>query len=217
MNPFIPRDAPVQWIDISRPITEGIPVWPGDAPFRVDQKFESGMVLSAFSTTCHVGSHVDAPKHLDPNAGGVESISLGRFIGPAEVVVAETDGEAVDLDHLPEGWRPVSERVLFRTESFALNTPICGGFSGLSTALVHWLADQGVTLVGIDTPSVDAFESDDLPTHKALAARGMTWIEGLWLGDVRPGMYTLLALPMPLVGVEAAPVRALIHPIDIDG
>ncbi len=210
----MPRDAPQRWIDISRPISFGIPVWPGDRPFRVDQTFDGSVVLSSFTTTCHVGSHVDAPMHLDPEAGGVESIPLERLIGRAEVVAAEARGRAVEVDHLPVGWHPNTERVLFRTDSFPLDTPIGGDFSGLSTVLVHWLADHGVTLVGLDTPSVDGLESDDLPAHKALAERGMTWIEGLWMSAAPPGIYTLMALPMPLVGVEASPVRALIHPID---
>jgi arylformamidase len=41
----------------------------------------------------------------------------------------------------------------------------------------------------------------------------MTWIEGITLAGVEPGSYTLVALPMPLVGVEAAPVRALLLPL----
>ena len=41
----------------------------------------------------------------------------------------------------------------------------------------------------------------------------MTWIEGLWLGEVEPGAYLLIALPMKLEGAEAAPVRAILKPL----
>ncbi len=202
MNPPKFPVAQTGWIDISRPISAEIPVWPGDRPFSLDQTVDAGMVLSSFSTTCHVGSHVDAPKHLNSNSGGVESIPLERLIGRAEIVAARATDEVVELGHLPEAWRPNAERILVRTDSYPLNMPVGKGFCGLSTALVHWLADRHVTLVGLDTPSVDVFASDDLPVHKALAERGMTWIEGLWMEAAPPGIYTLMALPMPLVGVE---------------
>ena len=42
----------------------------------------------------------------------------------------------------------------------------------------------------------------------------MTWIEGLNLNQVVAGEFLLVALPMPLLNAEAAPVRALVRPID---
>ena len=76
------------------------------------------------------------------------------------------------------------------------------------------MADREVELVGIDTPSVDVFSSKELPAHYALLERGMTWIEGLWLGNAEPGRYLMVALPMPIEGAEAAPVRAILKPIN---
>jgi arylformamidase len=100
--------------------------------------------------------------------------------------------------------------VLFKSDSYPIDAVIEEGFSGLSAELVHWLAGRGVELVGVDTPSVDVFSSEDLPAHHALLALGMTWIEGLWLGNVEPGRYLLVALPILLEGAEAAPVRAIL-------
>ena len=79
-----------------------------------------------------------------------------------------------------------------------------------------WLADRGVELVGVDTPSVDVFSSKELPAHHALLERGMTWIEGLWLRNAEPGHYLLVALPMLLQGAEAAPVRAILKPVSFE-
>jgi arylformamidase len=89
--------------------------------------------------------------------------------------------------------------------------PFEAGFTGLSAEVVHWLHEAGVELVGVDTPSVDVFSSDELPAHHALLECGMTWIEGLWLENAPPGLYELVALPMLLVGAEAAPVRAILR------
>jgi arylformamidase len=37
-------------------------------------------------------------------------------------------------------------------------------------------------------------------------------LEGLRLGHVAEGCYTLLALPLSIIGVEASPVRAVLFP-----
>jgi arylformamidase len=200
------------WIDITRPVRRTTPVWPGDRPFVLRQRREPGFVLSSFETTCHIGTHLDAPLHLDITAPAVEGVPIERCIGPADVVRARGGCGALTPAALPAGWEPRSQRVLVRTDSSPLDREIGPGFAGLSAELVHWLADRAVELVGIDTPSVDVFESQELPAHHALLARGLTWIEGLWLADVEPGCYFLAALPMLLEGAEAAPVRAIITP-----
>jgi arylformamidase len=71
-----------------------------------------------------------------------------------------------------------------------------------------------VRTVGVDTPSVDAFAEDGLSAHHALVDSDMTWLEGLFLGEVEPGSYFMVALPMALTGCEAAPVRAVVRPVE---
>lgn len=204
------------WLDISRPLSPAIAVWPGDHPFELRQQVSPGAVLSSVATTCHVGTHLDAPLHLDPAAEPVEEIALARLMGLAEVVQVASDAGVADRGALAEGWQPRASRILVRTDSQPLTAPIGEGFTALSPDLAHWLADHGVVTVGIDTPSVDRFDSVDLPVHHALAERGLTWLEGLWLGSVAPGLYLLVGLPLALVGAEAAPVRALLSPLGED-
>ncbi len=201
------------WIDISRPLRQSTPVWPGDQPFLLHQRREPAFVLSRFETTCHVGTHLDAPLHLDGTAPAVESVPIERCVGPAEVVRGEGGDMALTPAALPPGWEPQFSRILVRTDTHPLDQPIGPKFAGLSAELVHWLADRGVVTVGIDTPSVDVFEAEDLPAHHALLERGLTWIEGLWLADAAPGLYFLAALPLLLEGAEAAPVRAILSPL----
>jgi len=217
MPPHAPEDLESfsdGWIDASRPLHSATPVWPGDHPFKLDQSREGSFVLSSFSTTCHVGTHVDAPLHLDQTAHGVEAVRLERCVGPAEVVRIPAAGRAITPEDLPDGWVPSTSRVLFRSDSYPIDAAIEEGFSGLSAELVHWLADREVELVGVDSPSVDVFSSEELPAHNALLACGMTWIEGLWLGDAEPGRYLMVALPILLQGAEAAPARAILKPLN---
>lgn len=199
------------WIDITRPVSETTPVWPGDTRYSLDRKLDEGVLVSSFTATCHVGTHVDAPLHLDASAGSVDSIPMSRLVGVAEVVAAGGGGRAIGVDDLPSGWSPAARRVLIRTDSHPLNAAIESGFTAIEPETVHWLADRGVELLGVDVPSVDPFGAGELSAHRALLERGLTWIEGLWLGDAAPARYFLVALPMLLVGAEAAPVRAILR------
>ncbi len=199
------------WIDISRPLGPATRVWPGDRVFELSRTMSGGLLVTAMTTTCHVGTHVDAPLHLTPTGIAAHEIPLGRLIGPAEVVRLPVGCAAACPKDLPLGWMPRDSKVLLRTDSHGVDCPIEDGFSGFTAELVHWLADHGVSTVGIDTPSVDVFSSTDLEAHHALVERGMTWIEGLSLEGVEAGRYILMALPMPLHGTEAAPVRALLR------
>ncbi len=152
--------GPGLWIDVSRPLVAGIPVWPGDVPFELRQRHEDGMVIGSFSSTCHVGTHLDAPLHLGGGGVPVDAVPLERLIGPAEVVGVSGPGPRVQRDELPEGWRPRAPRVLFATGSFPANARVIDGrFRGLDVELVRFLAGCGVSLVGLDTPSVDPLAS----------------------------------------------------------
>ena len=66
-------------------------------------------------------------------------------------------------------------------------------------------------LIGIDTPSVDLFDSKDLPAHRACLEHDMSLLEGLVLDGVPEGVYELIALPLKLVGFDGSPVRAVLR------
>jgi arylformamidase len=188
-----------------------MPVWPGDEPFSLRQERSDGILVSAFSCSCHAGTHVDAPLHLDPDGIAVDEIPLARLIGPAELIRVTPAEALMSPADLPSGWRPQCPRLLIRTDSSPLEEPIGDGFAGLAVELVAWLAEAGVDLIGVDTPSVDPFSSNGLAAHHALLAHDLTWIEGLWLASAEPGRYDLIALPLALTGAEAAPIRVLIR------
>jgi arylformamidase len=63
----------------------------------------------------------------------------------------------------------------------------------------------------VDTPSVDPFDSRDLPTHHAILHHDLAILEGLDLAAVPEGVYELIALPLRLVGFDASPVRAILR------
>jgi arylformamidase len=102
-------------------------------------------------------------------------------------------------------------RVLFATGTYPDPTHFNEDFAGLSAKLIDYLAEKGVTLVGIDTPSVDPYESENLPAHQAALRRDVAILEGLVLENVPAGIYELIALPLRLVGFDGSPVRAILR------
>ncbi|MBZ5588866.1 MAG: cyclase family protein [Acidobacteriia bacterium] len=202
-------------IDITRPLTTSSPVWPGDVPFVrgwISPPGRDAAAVSWMRLSPHVGTHIDAPLHLDPVGRDVASLPLLTCIGRCEVVALPGHDQAIDIGDLPPGWNPSTPRVLFATGSWPVGSPIPPSFASLTTAFVDFLARAGVALVGLDTPSVDSLWATDLPVHRRCVERSVLILEGLDLSGVTPGAYTLVAVPLRLVGFEASPVRALLLP-----
>jgi arylformamidase len=199
------------WIDVTRPISEQTPVWPGDRAIVITQEQIDEMTISSFACTCHAGTHLDAPFHFDPDGESIEKIPIQKLVGDVEVVsLAPDPPRAIRVEDLPGGWRPSTKRVFVRTDSFPVGNPIDERFSGLAVEVVDLLADHGVTVLGLDTPSADRFEDAKVPVHRRLLAREMICIEGLDLSQVEAGLYHLIALPLRLVGVEGSPMRVVL-------
>ena len=78
-------------------------------------------------------------------------------------------------------------------------------------ALIDWLAAQGGVLLGLDSPSVDRFDSKELPCHHRLRHHGIATLEYLALAGVPDGRYELVALPLKIAGVCGSPVRAMLR------
>jgi arylformamidase len=200
--------------DITPPITASLAVWPGDTPpsREVLCTIASGasVTLSTLRSTVHLGAHADGPNHYGDGAPGIEAVPLDRYLGPCQVIhVAVARNERVRLDHL--GVAVTQPRVLLATGTFPDPERWNEDFAGLDPGLVDSLHARGVVTIGIDTPSVDLFSSKELPAHRRFLANGMAILEGLRLGHVPAGTYELIALPLPLVGFDASPVRAVLR------
>ena len=221
-------------IDISPALTLDIAVWPGDTPLTrgvlCDIEDGASVTLSTIRATVHLGAHADGANHYGAPTGAkggapgdakggapaIDAMPLERYLGACHVIhadVARTPGGArVGLGNIRFDIAAIRHpRVLIRTNTFPDFTVWNSDFAGLEPALIDALADRGVTLIGVDTPSVDVQESKDLPAHKCFLARDVSILEGLRLAHVAPGEYELIALPLPLVGFDASPVRAVLR------
>jgi arylformamidase len=200
--------------DISPPISERLAVWPGDTPpmreVLLDMKRGDNITLSTLRATVHLGAHVDAPSHYGKDAPAIHERSLDYFVGPCQVIrVQAARHERISASKLFA--HIAVERVLIATGTYPDPGSFNEDFAALTPKLVELLHGQGVKLIGIDTPSVDLFESKDLPTHQMFLKHDMAILEGLVLRDVPEGVYELIALPLKLVGFDASPVRAVLR------
>ncbi len=203
--------------DITPPITPRLQVWPGDTPptreVLLDIQRGEPITLSTLHATVHLGAHADAPSHYGGDAPAIDRRDLDVYLGPCQVIRVEAPrGMRITPAMLPE---PITApRVLLATGTYPDPEHFNTDFAALSPELVEALHGQGVRLVGIDTPSVDLFDSKDLPAHKTFLKYDMAILEGLLLRDVPPGAYELIALPLRLVGFDASPVRAVLRRLD---
>jgi arylformamidase len=201
-------------IDISPLISEKIAVWPGDTPLRrtvlCDINAGSNIDLSSFNGTVHIGAHADAPKHYNKSGITIDAVSLEPYLGPCYVHSVEPKPLILPSDCEV----PIAlglKRILFKTGSFPDPNNFTKTFSAFSPEAIETLAMSGVLLVGIDTPSVDPFDSKDLPAHQKLFDWNIRNLEGLVLSHVTDGIYELIALPLSLYGFDASPVRAILR------
>jgi arylformamidase len=203
--------------DISLPITQGLPIWPGDPPVHIRQvsHLDRGdpMTLTRLEMGAHTGTHVDAPAHFVVGGRTVDALDLRMLIGLA-LVVHVPDADALSaklLDGLAIS--PGTQRLLFRTRNSDYwaqgRTEFWKDFVAVTEDGARWLVDRGVRLVGIDYLSVSPYR-DPIPPHLVLLQSGVIVLEGLNLSSVAPGSYHMICLPLLLQGAEGAPARAIL-------
>jgi arylformamidase len=201
-------------IDITRLLNARLAEWPGDAPFalrRTCQLADGATVnLSEVSMSVHAGTHIDAPWHFDDSGSTVDSLDLKTYIGPA-VVIDVSGIDTITPGSLAALGGEIPARVLLRTGSWSDSSRFPDQVPVLAPETVNLLAEKGVRLVGVDLPSIDRLDSQELPIHHLLHHHGIAILEGLDLSAVVPGRYELIALPLKLGGADGSPVRAILR------
>lgn len=202
--------------DISITVSAAVPEWPGDTPFSCGWTWRiadgASVNVSALTTSPHVGTHADAPLHVRDGWTAAHELALDAFVGPARVLdVRRTTGQC-DLAALERaGLGDGVERLLLRTGRSIADGEFPVEWPALTRECAQALVASGLRLLGVDCPSVDERTSTALTVHHVLFTGGACVLENLDLRDVEPGDYELIAPPIKLEGLDAAPVRALLR------
>jgi arylformamidase len=203
----------VNIIDISQPLGTGTAVWPGDQPFALfwtlQQQRGDSVNVAALTMSVHTGTHTDGGYHVSAHGTRAAQLPLAAYLGRALVIDARGRA-ALDEHVLGDVDLNGTERLLFRTRDRVDEAAFPESFLFPTVELARRLVNAGVRLVGSDAPSMDAADSKTLDSHHILTDAGVAILENLVLSDVRPGVYTLIALPLKLIEADSSPVRAVL-------
>ena len=200
-------------IDISQELHPGMFVYPGDPHFASLEvrSFHLGhqCEVSELTIGSHCGTHVDAPLHMIQGGDALESIPLEAFYGPCRVITLPaaviSEKMLVELD-VQEG-----ERILLRTDPKGeLQGPDRFNPAVLSVRAGQYLAEKRISLLGIDSPTVENMELCDGEIHRTLMLADVAILEGLRLDNVEDGEYILCAFPLSMKGENGSPCRAVL-------
>ena len=161
-------------VDLSREIFHRTPTHPSHPPVIItvwndhDEKVTAGKTTVSskalsLSISDHSGTHVDAPIHFDdrPGAATIDQVPLENFY---------TSAICLDLSHVPlkhaitvpemeealaksgETIKPKDTVLIYMaTNKRLFGTPrYVHDFPGLALESVHWLADKGIGMFGVE-------------------------------------------------------------------
>ncbi|MCK4594424.1 cyclase family protein [bacterium] len=198
-------------LDISRPLEEAVP-WPGEGGLErrlTKTHLRDGWETAELRLGSHLGTHVDAPAHLLPDGKRLGELPLDLFIGPALVIDCGNEqivnGKLLGAAEINPG-----DRVLLKTLNSVRSTDVFfEDFVYPDESAARVLIGRGISLLGVDGPSVDGFSTEPV-AHQLLFSKGIPILEGLDLGGVEAGRYTLVCLPLRIEEAEGAPCRAVL-------
>lgn len=204
-------------IDLSHPLCDGMPVFPGDPAVTFEQTqtiSQTGYNVTRLCTGTHAGTHLDVPRHCIHGERGVDRVPLDVLVGWAEVLDLPDKGPgseitAADLDtfasRIEEG-----ARVLVRTgwsKRFG-QADFFSDFPGVTEGAALWLTARKVRLFGLEQPSVHPRRH--LEVHKALLSAEVVVIETMAnLHELTQDRVYLAALPLRLAGLDGSPARVI--------
>lgn len=203
--------------DVTVPISNTMPVWPGDPPVQLTPKSHVSsdkkhrVHLTAIEMGSHTGTHVDVPFHMIDGGRRLGDFGVDVFVGPATVIEIPS-ARAIGRAQLERFNFNGIERVLLKTENSNhwQDGKFYEQFVYLEPDGAQFLVERGIRMVGIDYLSIDRFNSDSYPSHFVLLKRNVVIIEGLNLKAVPAGNYTIVALPLNLQDSDGAPTRVIL-------
>ncbi|RME09933.1 MAG: cyclase family protein [Ardenticatenia bacterium] len=204
--------------DLSHPIEDAMPVYPGTPPVHVAQRAtieQDGFAEKSLTFTSHTGTHMDAPAHMVLNGQTLDQLPLETFVGRACVVDVAEDGALIQQSTLQS-----AADLIARADFVLLDSgwwrrwkqpDYYQAYPTLSPEAAEWLVTFKLKGVGVDVASVDPINADTFRIHGILFAANFVIIENLTNLDRLPRgrLFGFAALPLPIRDADGAPVRAL--------
>ncbi len=220
-------------IDLSHTTDEHVPVWPGS------KRFEKTLVHDYETDGCRVfnyhqcegvGTHMDAPAHFIKGGRMIDQLDANELVLPACVIdirpaVQNNPDYALSLADVKKwqaahGHIPTNAIILMLSgwsqywpdEKQYRNMDAQGvmHFPGFSPEAAHYLVDQNIKAVGVDTFSTDPGVATDYPVHDIFLGNDIYQLENVTNLDKIPAVGAwVVALPTKIKDGPEAPTRVI--------
>jgi len=208
-------------IDLTLTVSDKIPTFPGSPQPNFipwENIKEDGYNLELLFLSSHTGTHIDAPHHFLEKGGKIHEISLEKLVSEAVLIkskknsgesITKTDIQKFEKNHgkiedfssiiFYTGWQRNLQKKYYFTKN-----------PGLSVSAAKYLASKKISLVGIDSPSIDVGVDSKFSVHQIFAKKGMLIVENLAnLDKIKSSKFHLVVLPLKLKNATGSPVRAI--------
>ena len=208
-------------IDLTLTISNRIPTFPGSPQpnFIPWEKIkDDGYNLELLFLSSHTGTHLDAPYHFLEKGAEIHEISLKKLVSSAVLIksrkksnesVTKTDIQKFEKKYgkiasfssviFYTGWQRNLQKKYYFTKN-----------PGLSVSAAKYLASKKISLVGIDSPSIDLGTDSKFSVHQIFAKKGILIVENLAnLEKIKSSKFHLVVLPLKLKNATGSPVRAI--------
>jgi len=208
-------------LDLTLTISDKIPVFTGSPhphfiPWEKIKDDSYNSELLFLST--HTGTHMDAPQHFLENGAKIHEISLEKLVSETVLIkskknggdsITKTDIQKFEKKHgkidgfssviFYTGWQRNLQKKYYFTKN-----------PGLSVSAAKYLASKKVSLVGIDSPSIDLGTDSKFSVHQIFSKKGILIAENLAnLDKIKSSKFHLVILPLQLKNATGSPVRAV--------
>ena len=208
-------------IDLTLTVSDKIPTFPGSPqPSFIpwENVKEDGYNLELLFLSTHTGTHMDAPYHFLEKGAKIHEISLKKLVSEAALIqcrknggqsITKTDIQKFEKNHgkienfssviFYTGWQKNLQKKYYFTKN-----------PGLSVSAAKYLTSKKISLVGIDSPSIDLGKDPKFSVHQIFAKKGILIVENLAnLDKIKSPTFHLVVLPLKLKNATGSPVRAI--------
>ena len=195
-------------IDLTMPIDERTPTFPGDPKQEIKQLAtieKDGWSEKRLTFNSHFSTHIDAPLHMLEGGKTLTDFPLEKFIG--EAIVLDVKGKReieTDLSNLKEG-----DIVFFLTEhskkayneDYFKNNPV------ITEKTAQQLINRKISIVGLDSFTPD---NEPFPVHKMFLKEDILIVENLVnLEKLAGKRFQCYILPLKIQDADGAPCRII--------
>jgi kynurenine formamidase len=204
------------FIDLTMPITDSMPVFPGDEPPRIHQanEFErDGFNIFHVSMNMHTGTHIDGPMHLTRSERFINDIPLNQYIGRGCILNAAGKKHILPTAEYESLVHPQSIVLLYTGMSRLFGTKeYYDDFPVMSSEFAHLCIERQIKMVCLDSPSPDRHPFE---IHKLLLENSVLIAENLTSLDKLLSVHEFEVLALPLnIHADSSPARIIARTLE---